>query len=134
MKSFCWLRSRFFLHVVFKMGNKEEKSFDQRFNESQNILKKFGQSRIPIICERHGDSLPECDKRKYLVPMDLTVGQFVYVIRKRIHIDSSQALFVTTSNGDIPATSKTMQEIYTTNKSDDNFLYLKYTGENTFGQ
>jgi GABA(A) receptor-associated protein len=26
------------------------------------------------------------DKKKYLVPADLTVGQFVYVIRKRIKL------------------------------------------------
>lgn len=38
-----------------------------------------------MICEKAEKSdIPEIDKRKYLVPADLTVGQFVYVIRKRI--------------------------------------------------
>ena len=40
--------------------------------------------RIPVICEKDPRSdIPPVDKRKYLIPMDLTVGQFVYVIRKR---------------------------------------------------
>jgi len=40
--------------------------------------------RIPVIVDkRAGDSsLPEIDKKKFLVPSDLTVGQFMYVIRK----------------------------------------------------
>ena len=37
-----------------------------------------------MICEKDPRSdIPPVDKRKYLIPMDLTVGQFVYVIRKR---------------------------------------------------
>jgi GABA(A) receptor-associated protein len=39
--------------------------------------------RIPVICEKALKSnLEDIDKKKYLVPSDLTVGQFVYVIRK----------------------------------------------------
>ncbi len=31
---------------------------------------------------------------RYLVPADLTVGQFVYVIRKRISLPAEKAIFV----------------------------------------
>jgi GABA(A) receptor-associated protein len=34
------------------------------------------------------------DKKKYLVPADLTVGQFVYVIRKRIKLSPEKAIFI----------------------------------------
>ena len=38
-----------------------------------------------MIVEKSPKSdVPELDKKKYLVPSDLTVGQFVYVIRKRV--------------------------------------------------
>ena len=39
---------------------------------------------IPVIVDkRAGDaSLPDIDKKKFLVPTDLTIGQFMYVIRK----------------------------------------------------
>ena len=41
--------------------------------------------------------------RRYLVPSDLTVGQFVYVIRKRIKLSPEKAIFVFTNNT-LPAT------------------------------
>jgi GABA(A) receptor-associated protein len=42
---------------------------------------------MQVIVERAPKSdIAEIDKKKYLVPMDLTVGQFVYVIRKRIKL------------------------------------------------
>jgi hypothetical protein len=42
---------------------------------------------VQVIVERAPKSdIAEIDKKKYLVPMDLTVGQFVYVIRKRIKL------------------------------------------------
>jgi len=34
------------------------------------------------------------NRKKYLVPADLTMGQFVYVIRKRIKLPADQAIFV----------------------------------------
>ena len=41
--------------------------------------------RIAIICEKANNShLPDIDRKKYLVPPDLTMGQFVYVVRKVI--------------------------------------------------
>jgi hypothetical protein len=37
-------------------------------------------------------------RARYLVPSDLTVGQFVYVIRKRIKLSPEKAIFIFTSN------------------------------------
>ena len=60
--------------------------------------------RIPVICEKEPRSdIPPVDKRKYLIPMDLTVGQFVYVIRKRISIPPEKAIFIFV-NGVLPST------------------------------
>ncbi|XP_026415578.1 autophagy-related protein 8C-like [Papaver somniferum] len=38
------------------------------------------------------------DKKKYLVPADLTVEQFVYVIRKRIKFSAEKAIFIFVDN------------------------------------
>ncbi len=38
------------------------------------------------------------DKKKYLVPADLTVGQFVFVIRKRIKLEPEKAIFIFVNN------------------------------------
>lgn len=38
------------------------------------------------------------DNVRYLVPADLTVGQFVYVIRKRIKLSAEKAIFIFIDN------------------------------------
>ena len=42
--------------------------------------------------------------KKYLVPVDLTIGQFIYVIRNRIEVTPEQALFLFV-NDTLPPTS-----------------------------
>jgi GABA(A) receptor-associated protein len=52
-----------------------------------------------VICEKADKSdISDIDKKKYLVPSDLTVGQFVYVIRKRIKLSSEKAIFIFCNN------------------------------------
>lgn len=46
----------------------------------------------------------DIDKKKYLVPSDLTCGQFVYVIRKRLKLPAEKAIFLFV-NGVIPPTA-----------------------------
>ena len=53
--------------------------------------------RIPIIVNRSdsaGVDVPYIDKHKFLVPSDLTMGQFQYVIRKRLTLTPDKALFI----------------------------------------
>lgn len=54
---------------------------------------------LQVICEKADRSdIPDIDKKKYLVPADLTVGQFVYVIRKRIKLSPEKAIFIFINN------------------------------------
>ena len=79
---------------------KKKYSFSHRQNESYSIQLKYP-DRIPVICEKSHEkdtSIPNIDKNKYLVPSDLTVGQFAYVIRKRIRIPSERILFLLINN------------------------------------
>lgn len=48
--------------------------------------------------------------RRYLVPADLTVGQFVYVIRKRIKLSSEKAIFIFVKNV-LPPTGMCTQSV-----------------------
>lgn len=110
-------------------------SDEERLAESKRIIEKY-RDRIPVIVEKYENcdkSIPEIDKSKYLVPNDLTIGQFLYVIRKRINIPPTKALFLFTENGSIPSSSSVMNTIYQTYKGKDGFLMLQYCGENTFG-
>ena len=117
-----------------KCNFKSKYKFDDRYLESSRIMCIYP-DRLPIICERSENAPAECpviDKKKYLIPRDLTVGQFIYVIRQRLQLQPEKALFLFI-NGTIPTTSQYMDLIYDLYKDDDGFLYISYTFENTFG-
>ena len=114
------------------MTFKNEYSEERRIQESNKIVTKYP-TRIPIIVEKSENcDLTDISKKKYLVPKELSLQQFMYIIRKRIRLDPSKALFVTINNSLSPA-SLTLGEIYNDKKDKDGFLYITYTSENTFG-
>ena len=61
------------------------------------------------------------DKKKYLVPSDLTVGQFVYVIRKRIKLSPEKAIFIFVDEV-LPPTAALMSSIYEEHKDEDGYV------------
>jgi GABA(A) receptor-associated protein len=38
--------------------------------------------------------IPDIDKRKFLVPSDITMAQFMWIIRKRIQLPAEKAIFL----------------------------------------
>lgn len=118
--------------VAGKSSFKHEHPLEKRQAEAQRIREKYP-DRIPVIVEKAEKSdISDIDKKKYLVPADLTVGQFVYVIRKRIKLSPEKAIFIFVNNV-LPPTAALMSAIYEEHKDDDGFLYIAYSGENTFG-
>lgn len=112
--------------------NFDNLTLEERQAESQNILSKYP-GRIPVIVSKSKSSkLNDIDKKKFLVPSDLTVGQFMYVIRKRIKMSPSEAIFLYINNT-LPATMSSLRSIYDAHKNIDGFLYIEYNGEETFG-
>lgn len=113
---------------------KKQKSLELRKSESNRILEKYP-DRIPIIAERAlaNDTIPIIDKIKYLAPADLTIGQFQFVLRKRMSLKPEQALFVFCGNKNNTTSSEVLSSIYKKAKDEDGFLYVKYSGESTFG-
>ena len=115
---------------------KDEIPFAMRKEEASRILSKYP-DRIPIIIERSeecSNDIPVVDKKKYLVPNDITTGQFTYIIRKRIELEPEKAIFLFAGDDyTIPPSSSLISEIYNNYKDEDGFLYFTYSGENTFG-
>jgi len=111
----------------------ERYTFEQRATEAARIHHKFP-GRVPCIVQKAKNSktVPTIDKEKFLVPADLTLGQFVFVIRKRIELGSEKALFVFVGNS-LPTTGTLMRELYLKHADPDGFLYLMYCGESAFG-
>ena len=67
-----------------KWQYKEEHPFEKRRAEGEKIRRKYP-DRVPVIVEKSPKArIGDLDKKKYLVPSDLTVGQFYFLIRKRI--------------------------------------------------
>ena len=101
--------------------------------ESGRMLEKY-KNKIPVVVEKNNKLAinPDIDKSKYLVPYDLSFGEFLQVIRKRTKIDSNQALFAFIENK-LPCTNDIMINIYRNYADDDGFLYIIYSLENTFG-
>jgi GABA(A) receptor-associated protein len=111
---------------------KEKHPFDKRQDESYRILERYP-DRIPVICECVGEGVPDIDRKKYLVPSDITMAQFLYIIRKRIKIKPEQSIYIFVAGSTIVSGSQSMSTIYDGYKDLDGFLYTSYSGENTFG-
>ena len=115
-----------------KESFKEKFSFENRKLEAYKIRTKYPE-RIPVIIEKSISSdVVDIDKNKYLAPEDLTLGQFMYIIRRRMKLPPEKALFIFVQNH-IPIQSTMLKTLYTEYQDKDGFLYMNYAGENTFG-
>ena len=104
----------------------------KRIDETNRIRAKYPE-RVPIIVKKTaGSDLKNIDKSKYLAPVDMTLSQFIVIIRKRIKIESDKAIFVFIENI-LPPLTSTMAYLYEHMKNEDGFIYIYYNGESTFG-
>ncbi|CAL1398750.1 unnamed protein product [Linum trigynum] len=111
---------------------KAEFTLEQRLSESRDMVAKYP-DRVPVIAERYCKTdLPQMEKKKYLVPRDMSVGQFIHILSSRLRLAPGKALFVFVNNT-LPQTSTTMDSVYESFKDDDGFLYMCYSSEKTFG-
>lgn len=112
---------------------KKQHSLEKRKEESERIISKY-ENRVPLIVLKDKNSkLADIDRYKFLAPHDITLGQFMYVVRKRIKLDDSESLFFFVNENVLVNTSQSIIAIYDTYKDEDGFLYLTYCSENVFG-
>lgn len=113
---------------------KNKRSFNKRIEESNRIMNKYPE-RIPLIVCRANQSkdIPDIDRHKYLVPRDLTIGQFMHVLRQRIKLEPHVSIYLMINGFTMPATSQMLGVIYNEHSDNDGFMYITYTGESTFG-
>ena len=100
----------------------------------KKIIEKYP-DRIPVYVTRgKGDkNLKNIEQNKFIVPEDITLSQFMTIIRKKIDLGPELALFLFVNKGVLPAQSVTMASLYNSYKNDDGLLEIEYCGENTFG-
>ncbi|KAK9202035.1 hypothetical protein WN944_017244 [Citrus x changshan-huyou] len=69
---------------------------------------------------------------RFLVPRDMSVGQFIHILSSRLHLTPGKALFVFVKDT-LPQTATLMDSVYESFKDEDGFLYMCYSSEKTFG-
>lgn len=95
----------------------------------------FQSFTVQIIVERYSKEteLPHLEKRKFLVPQEFTMSQFISIIRSRMKVGPTKALFFLVNNRSLVSLSKSLAEIYAENRSEDGFLYIHYASQEVFG-
>ncbi|XP_062504446.1 microtubule-associated proteins 1A/1B light chain 3A-like [Corticium candelabrum] len=113
---------------------KERRTFVARKQDVEEIRRKFP-SKVPVIVERYCNEkyLPSLDKTKFLVPEDITISQFISILRKRLVLRPSQAFYLLVDQKNIASASTSLHDIYRDSKDEDGFLYMVYASQEMFG-
>lgn len=102
---------------------------EERIKISKRIILEYPQ-RVPIIVDCKKDI--NLDKNKYIVPDNLTVGQLMYILNKRIQTNHTKSIFLLCNN-ELIKNNEIINNIFKRHKDYDGFLYIIITLENTFG-
>lgn len=89
--------------------------------------------RVPlIVCPAPGYNLPALKKSKILVHDTLMFSGLISLIRSRIALKDTEALFFMIDNT-LPKMSSTMGELYSEHRERGEILEIVYRKESTFG-
>jgi GABA(A) receptor-associated protein len=113
---------------------KKRVDFAKRQADARRLKTKYA-GRYPVIVERASSDkmLPDLDKERFLVPGNIVVADLQHIIRKRIKLNESQALFMFFKGNTLEPATALVSQVYQKHKDEDEMLYVMYTGESTFG-
>lgn len=98
-------------------------------NTAKDILEFYNHKKVPIII----DSQLELSKNKFIVPIDMTISQFHYIINKKIKKNEKDAIILFVNNI-LPQQIDTLGSLYNLYKSeDDEYLHIVVRKESAFG-
>ncbi|KAF8764858.1 Gamma-aminobutyric acid receptor-associated like protein [Argiope bruennichi] len=111
---------------------KKRKSLESRKVESKEIFQLYPNS-IPVVLEKAPNGrVPTAQKEKYLVPRNLTVADFLLMVRKNVLLHDDSSLYLMAGRGKVLSPSWTMGEVFDKEKDEDGFLYLIYNSYYNF--
>lgn len=76
--------------------------------------------------------LPDMAMKRFIVPSDFTVANFITVVRNRIKVGPEKTIFIFVHNTLLPVNTL-LSSVYQQHQDADGFLYLIYSSENAFG-
>lgn len=110
---------------------KLKKTFEERLHESQTIKKKYP-DKIPVIINECYDEIRDRVRRKMLLQIDMTVGQFMHSVRTKFTIKPEESVLIFVNNS-MPPSTELINNLYEKYKDKDGFLYVTLMKENVFG-
>lgn len=103
-------------------------------SEANRVLEKYP-DRVPVLVTKnqYSSTTPDIDKQKFLVPVDITMGQLLYVIRKRLQLHPEKGLFLFI-DGNMISNHELVGIVYQqSHDREDCFLHVVYGCESVFG-
>ena len=119
----------------FELVIGEDASQDKTREICFNYQKQYP-DKIPVIVEKdpRAKTLNDIDKTKYLVPCVITVAQFTFMIRKRLQLNESEALFLIAKEKYTISGETNMNDVYQKySDKEDGYLYITYSSKEIWG-
>lgn len=139
---------------------KQQYTLEQRLHKINRIFERYP-DRVPIVIEKINEGrlksvssaslgqstsrspplaaaalqspATSIEKKIFLVKCEVTICQFSLILRKKIELTPEKGLFLFIG-GIVPSNSSILGDLYHQYKNlEDNFLYITYSRENTFG-
>lgn len=102
---------------------------DAKLNKEITFLQKKFPERVPVIVEKCPRcSLNDLAKKKFLVPAEITIEDFYYIIRRRISLHPAENLCLYIGKVK-PGHGTHMIQLYKEFQAGDGILHVTYTSK-----
>lgn len=118
-----------------KLSFKEKFTYDERVKECKAMLDRYP-DKVSIIIERSpsaSSGTVYLHKRKFLAAKDMSLFEFLIIIRNRFNIQHSHTILFFVNDTTLLPQTMLISDVYNQYRDHDGFVYLKYSTENTFG-
>lgn len=104
----------------------------QRTQETKKLGKEYPE-KIPVILIRARNCMYCLASQKFLVPIDMTMMEFVGKLRRNLFMPAHHGLYFIVSGNRVPALPVSMGQLYGEHSDEDGFLYILYTDQEDKG-
>lgn len=107
----------------------------EKSNREVEAIRHRFPNKVPLYVTRYvrDREVPVLGRTKFLVPQELTMSQFLYIIRTKMKLRDSQALYLLVNDKVLASHSMTMAQAYQQFRSHDGYLHITYAAQQVFG-